>query len=92
MSCVNHGNRFGSFLGTFVVGAAAGATIAVLTAPRSGRETRARLKEAAGKMGKTMRRIPSVVQESGTKAAQERPGSKDYTGLALDKELPRFAR
>ena len=107
MSSVNQGYGFGSFLGTFVVGAAAGAAIALLTAPRSGRETRARLKDAA-------RDIPGAVRQAGaravkagqaaftqakeeavqaySKATEERQGAKDYKGYAVDKELPRFAK
>jgi gas vesicle protein len=73
MSSVNHGNGFGSFLGTFVVGAAAGATIAFLTAPRSGRETGARLKQAVREMGETMQQftdLPDAVQKYGAKAVK----------------------
>jgi gas vesicle protein len=68
MSSVNHGNGFGSFLGTFIVGAAAGATIALLTTPRSGREMRARLKYTARELGETMQQIPGAVQKASAKA------------------------
>jgi gas vesicle protein len=40
-------NGFGWYLGAFVLGVATGATIAILTAPRSGSETRERLKSTA---------------------------------------------
>jgi len=70
MSSVNQGHGFGSFLGTFVVGAAAGAAIALLTAPRSGRETRARLKDAARDMGGTLQQIPGAVRQAGARAVK----------------------
>ena len=70
MSSVNQGHGFGSFLGTFVMGAAAGATIALLTAPRSGRETRGRLKDAARDMGETLQQIPGAVQKAGARAVK----------------------
>lgn len=70
MSSVNEGYGFGSFLGTFVVGAAAGAVVALLTAPRSGRETRARLKEAARDMEGTLQQIPGALQQAGAKAVK----------------------
>jgi gas vesicle protein len=70
MGTVNHGHGFGSFLGTFVVGAAAGATIALLTAPRSGRETRVRLKASAREMGESLQKFPVAVQKFGAEAAR----------------------
>lgn len=98
MSSVNQGNGFGSFLGTFVVGAAAGAAIALLTAPRSGRETRARLKDAARDMGGTLQQIPGAVRQAGARAVKA--GQAAFTqakeeavqAYAVDKELPRFAK
>ena len=70
MSSVNHGYGFGSLLGTFVVGAAVGATVALLTTPRSGRELRAHLKDAAREMGETMQQIPGAVQKAGARAVK----------------------
>jgi len=67
MSSVN-GNGFGSILGAFVVGAAAGATIALLTTPRSGREMRAQLKDATRGIGERMQQIPGAVQKAGARA------------------------
>ena len=51
MAYDNQTNGFGSILGAFILGAAAGAAIALLAAPRSGRETRARLKDVAHDLG-----------------------------------------
>lgn len=70
MSSVDQGHGFGSFLSTFVIGAATGAAIALLTAPRSGRETRARLKESARGMGETLQQIPGAVQQAGARAVK----------------------
>ncbi len=91
------GNGFGSFLGMFAMGAAAGAAIALLTAPRSGRETRAQLKGAARKMGKTMQQIPGAIQKAGQTAfAQAKQVATDtsmeHKGFAPGNELPRFTR
>lgn len=95
MNPVN-GPGFGSFVGTFLVGAAAGATIALLTTPRSGSEMRAQLKDASRRMGKRLQRIPDVVQKAGSKAVtagQEAfAQAKEDRGYTLDKDLPRFAK
>jgi len=64
---------FRSFLGVFVLGAAAGAVAALLMAPRSGRETRAQLKSAALGLKKKMEHAPEAVRAAGDriiKAAQ----------------------
>lgn len=62
--------QFGSILGTFVLGAAVGAVIALLTAPRSGRETRARLKSKALDLGKTLEGIPDTLRNAGSRAVK----------------------
>jgi len=59
-----HSNRFGSYLGAFALGTAAGVTIALLTAPRSGRETRRRLKNADFDLEKTVENIPGAIQSA----------------------------
>ena len=97
MSSENSGNGFGSFLGMFAIGAAAGAAIALLTAPRSGRETRAQLKGAALKMGEKMQQMPGAIQKAGqavfAQAKQEVADvSKDHRGFVPGNELPRFTR
>jgi gas vesicle protein len=57
-------NGFGWYLGAFVLGAAAGATIAILTAPRSGSETRERLKSATLDMKKKMENVPGAFRRA----------------------------
>lgn len=63
-------NGFGGYLGAFVLGAAAGVTITLLTAPRSGRETRERLKSAAFDLEKTVERGPGAIRRAGAKAVK----------------------
>jgi len=63
----DNGTRgFGSFLSAFLLGATAGATVALLTAPRSGRETRVQLKSAALELQKNvqkkMKRAPEAME------------------------------
>jgi len=102
-SPVKNGNGFGFILGTFAVGAAVGATIALLTTPRSGRELLARLKNTSRGMGEMVQQIPGAVQKGGAKVKEEatlaynrgadrRPGSKKHKGNTHGKELSHFAR
>lgn len=53
----------------FVVGAAAGAAVALLTAPRSGRETRRKLKQVASELADRAVRVPPAVTEAYRRAA-----------------------
>jgi len=59
---------FGSLLGAFVLGATAGATIALLTAPRTGSETRAQLKDAARDLTQRMGRAPEAIRAAGARS------------------------
>jgi gas vesicle protein len=68
MTSESNGPGLGSILGTFVLGAAVGAAIALLTAPRSGRETRERLKSKARDLGKTLDGVPDALRKAGTSA------------------------
>ena len=70
MSTENGVNGFGGYLGAFVLGAAAGVTIALLTAPRSGRETRERLKSAALDLEKTVERGNGAIRRAGARAVK----------------------
>ena len=63
-------NGFGGYLSAFVLGAAAGLTIALLTAPRSGRETRDRLKTAARDLERTVEQVPGAVQRAVSRAVK----------------------
>jgi len=63
-------NGFGGYLGAFVLGAAAGVTVALLTAPRSGRETRERLKSAGLNLEKTVERGTGAIRRAGARAVK----------------------
>jgi gas vesicle protein len=54
---------------SFVLGAATGAAIALLTTPQSGRETRRKLKEFAGDLADRAARVPTAVRAAGREAA-----------------------
>lgn len=68
MTSDSHVNRLGTYLGVFVLGAAAGATIALLTAPRSGRETRERLKSTLSDLGERLEGVPDAIRRAGSRA------------------------
>lgn len=70
MTPASSGNGLGSFLGAFVLGAAAGATIALLTAPRAGRETRKRLQGTLADLGETIDRVPGALGRAGSRAVK----------------------
>lgn len=59
-----------SFLRAFVLGAAAGATIALLTAPRSGRATRERLTRGLFDLGETIEGFPDAIGRAGSRGVQ----------------------
>jgi gas vesicle protein len=68
MSSEDRVSGFGWCLGAFALGAAAGVAIALLIAPRSGRETRERLKSAALDLEKTVERVPGAIRTAGANA------------------------
>lgn len=70
MTPESHGHGLGSFLGAFVLGAAAGATIALLTAPRTGRETRERLKGTLFDLEGAIERVPGAIRRAGSRAVK----------------------
>ena len=59
-----------SLLLAFLAGAAAGAAVALLTAPQSGRETRSRLKGLAQDAARGATRIGPTLNEAYARAAQ----------------------
>ena len=54
---------------SFVLGAATGAAIALLTTPQSGRETRRKLKEFADDLADRASRVPTAMRAAGREAA-----------------------
>lgn len=63
----NTNRGFGSLLTAFALGATAGAVVALLTAPRTGRDTRAQLKGAALDLKKKMEHAPEAIRAAGAK-------------------------
>ena len=61
----------GSSIGPFIFGAAIGAGLALLFAPRSGAETRADIRRRAGKARDTAKRVATGVTESVTDTFQD---------------------
>lgn len=70
MTSDSNGSGFGSFLGMFMLGAAVGATVALLTAPESGTDTRKRLKGAALDLGKSLENVPDTIRKAGARAVE----------------------
>jgi gas vesicle protein len=54
----------------FLVGAAVGAAVAYLTAPRTGRETREKIRDWMGEAGATLSRVPRAVGDAYTRSTQ----------------------
>jgi len=65
-----HRSGFGHFLIALLGGAAAGATIAYFTAPRSGLDSRRRIHDVAGNARETATRFPVALRRA-TEAARE---------------------
>jgi len=70
VTCCHHGSAASSALTGLVVGALAGGIAALLLAPRSGAETRARLRRVADDSRERAERLPVAVREA-TEAAVE---------------------
>ena len=64
----------------FVAGAAAGAAVALLTAPKSGRESRAQVRAWAGDLGQKASRASGAVHDAYGRAAD---AAKDAFSQAL---------
>lgn len=74
-------NQVGSVLLGFLLGAAVGGGIALLTAPRSGRETRERLR---GLAGETRERIRQIAEEAEERIADVLQEGKETIALKRD--------
>jgi len=67
-------NHSGRILLSFLAGAATGATVALLTAPQTGRDARRKLKQATDDLASRAARVPPALQaayERATEAGKE---------------------
>lgn len=70
VTCCHHGSSAGSAFTGFIIGALAGGVAALLLAPRSGADTRARLRRVAEDSRDRAERLPVAVRDA-TEAAVE---------------------
>jgi len=70
VTCCHHGSSAGSAATGFIIGALADGITALLLAPRSGAETRARFKRMADDSRERAERLPVAVREAGEAAVQ----------------------
>ncbi len=80
-------NRYGGahLLLAFVAGAAAGAAVALLTAPKSGRETREQLRGMASQVGEKAGHLPEAIRSAYGRAAE---AARDAFHRSLKDESP----
>jgi gas vesicle protein len=64
-------NNTGSFLGGLILGAAAGAAIALLYAPQTGEDTRQQIKVKIDELEKELEQIRAKLKEKGTEMKDE---------------------
>ncbi|HEX2658469.1 MAG TPA: YtxH domain-containing protein [Polyangia bacterium] len=70
VTCCHHGSSAGSAATGFIIGALAGGITALLLAPRSGAETRARFRRIAEDSRARAERVPLAVREAREAAVQ----------------------
>jgi gas vesicle protein len=76
---------------SFLLGALSGAALAILFAPRSGRETREMLGEKLRETAERGRRLGEQALEKGREAAQDASGYLDRQRESLEKRRDRLA-
>jgi gas vesicle protein len=76
---------------SFLLGALSGAALAILFAPRSGRETREMLGERLRETAERGRRLGEQAVEKGRAAAEDASGYLDRQREALEKRRDRLA-
>ena len=76
---------------SFLLGALSGAALAILFAPRSGRETRDLLGEKLRETADRSRRLGEQALEKGREAAEDASGYLDRQREALEKRRDRLA-
>jgi gas vesicle protein len=91
MASDEHSAGTSGVLFSFVLGALSGAALAILFAPRSGRETREMLGERLRDTADRSRRLGEQALEKGREAAQDATGYIDRQRDALEKRRDRLA-
>ncbi len=76
---------------SFMLGALSGAALAILFAPRSGRETREMLSEKLRETAERSRRLGEQAVEKGREVAEEASGYLDRQREALERRRDRLA-
>jgi gas vesicle protein len=91
MSNDEHNAGTSGVLVSFLLGALSGAALAILFAPRSGRETREMLGEKLRDTADRSRRLGEQALERGREAAEDASGYLDRQREALEKRRDRLA-
>jgi gas vesicle protein len=86
-----HGAGTSGVILSFLLGALSGAALAILFAPRSGRETREMLGEKLRETAERSRRLGEQAVEKGREAAEDASGYLDRQRDALEKRRDRLA-
>ena len=91
MSSDEHNAGTSGVVLSFLLGALSGAALAILFAPRSGRETREILGEKLRETADRSRRLGEQALEKGREAAEDASGYLDRQREALEKRRDRLA-
>ncbi len=91
MAIEEHGTGTSGIVLSFMLGALSGAALAILFAPRSGRETREMLGEKLRDTAERGRRIGEQALEKGRELAEDATGYLDRQRDALEKRRDRLA-
>jgi gas vesicle protein len=91
MTSDDHGAGVSGVVLSFLLGALSGAALAVLFAPRSGRETRERLGERLRETADRSRRLGEEAIDKGREVAEDAAGYLERQREALEKRRDRLS-
>ena len=91
MASDDHSTGTSGVILSFILGALSGAALAVLFAPRSGRETREMLSEKLRETAERSRRLGEQAVEKGREVAEDASGYLDRQREALERRRDRLA-